>query len=111
MGVFPDVVCVSDVPRSHSVQLAARKAASAGDSRESYRYLMPASRSSAHLVKSQNSILEMIVMIATMVKHFEFSLPENDRETQTRPRIYRKLTLVLTPTVEGEIGACMGLVY
>jgi len=31
----------------------------------------------------------MLVLIATMVKHFEFSFPTDDGKTQTRSRIYR----------------------
>src|SRR5713101_1270177 len=72
---------------------------------------MLASPSFAHLVKSQKCVLEMLVMIATMVKHFEFSLPADDGKTQTRSRIYRKPTVIIMPMVEGEIGAWMGLVH
>jgi hypothetical protein len=55
----------------------------------------------------------MLVIVATLVKHFEFSLPADDDEkrgTGTRPRVYRKPTVLMMPMVEGQIGAYMGLV-
>ena len=54
----------------------------------------------------------MLVIIATLVKHFEFSLPaDGEDETKGKPaRICRKPSVIMMPMVEGEIGAWMGLV-
>jgi len=54
----------------------------------------------------------MLVIIATLVKHFEFSLPADaNGEKKGRPaRIFRKPSVIMMPMVEGEIGAWMGLV-
>jgi hypothetical protein len=54
----------------------------------------------------------MLVIVATLVKHFEFSLPADDekKEKGTRARICRKPSVIMMPMVEGEIGAWMGLV-
>jgi hypothetical protein len=55
------------------------------------------------------SVLEMLVITATLVKHFEFSLPAEDEKTGTGLRICRKPSVIMTPMVEGQIGAWMGL--
>jgi hypothetical protein len=60
-------------------------------------------------------VLEMLVIVATLVKHFEFSLPADDDEkrgtgTGTRARVCHKPTALMMPMVEGQIGAYMGLV-
>lgn len=50
----------------------------------------------------------MLVVIVTLLKHFEFSLPVDGEKP--RPRIYRKPTVMMMPMVEDQIGAWMGLV-
>jgi hypothetical protein len=53
------------------------------------------------------SVLEMLVIVATLVKHFEFSLPADDGE---KTRIHRKPSVIMMPMAEGQLGAWMGLV-
>ena len=49
----------------------------------------------------------MLVIITTVVKHFELSLPSRGgKEVQ----IYRKPSVMMMPMAEGQIGAWMGLV-
>lgn len=51
----------------------------------------------------------MLVVVATLVKHFEFSLPE-EREGEKMPRICRKPTVLMMPMAEGHLGPWVGLV-
>lgn len=55
------------------------------------------------------AVLEMLVIVATLVKHFEFSLP-SEREGEKMPRICRKPTVMMMPMAEGHLGPWMGLV-
>ena len=55
------------------------------------------------------SILEMLVIVATLVKHFEFSLP-SELEGEKMPQICRKPTVLMMPMAEGYLGPWMGLV-
>ncbi|KAF8259373.1 cytochrome P450 [Lactarius quietus] len=55
------------------------------------------------------AVLEMLVIVATLVKHFEFSLP-SESEGEKTPRIYRKPTVMMMPMAEGHVGPWMGLV-
>jgi hypothetical protein len=49
----------------------------------------------------------MLVIIATVLKHFELSLP---LESGEGAQVCRKPSIIMTPMVEGQIGAWMGLV-
>jgi hypothetical protein len=51
----------------------------------------------------------MLVIVATLVKHFEFSLP-SEREGEKMPRICRKPTVMMMPMAEGHLEPWMGLV-
>ncbi|KAI0297456.1 cytochrome P450 [Multifurca ochricompacta] len=54
------------------------------------------------------AVLEMLVIISTLIKDFEFSIPlENEKKIE---RIYRKPSVIMMPMAEGRIGAWMGLV-
>ena len=53
-----------------------------------------------------DSVLEMLVIVTTLVKHFEFSLPQEPEG----PRICRKPTVLMMPMAEGHVGPWMGLV-
>ncbi|KAI0259409.1 cytochrome P450 [Gloeopeniophorella convolvens] len=52
------------------------------------------------------SVLEMLVIIATLLEHFEFTLPPQSEAT----RVQRKPTVVMMPMAAGHPGAWMGLV-
>ncbi|KAI0249650.1 cytochrome P450 [Lactifluus subvellereus] len=53
------------------------------------------------------AVLEMLVIIATVLKHFELELPSGGgKEVQ----ICRKPSVMMMPMAEGQIGAWMGLV-
>lgn len=59
----------------------------------------------------------MLVIVTTIVKHFEISLPQETvtdsggkTTTTTQTRICRKPSVIMMPMVEGQIGAWMGLV-
>ncbi|KAF8269204.1 cytochrome P450 [Lactarius quietus] len=54
-------------------------------------------------------VLEMLVIVATLVKHFEFSLP-SESEGEKTPQIYHKPTIMMMPMVEGHVGPWIGLV-
>ncbi|KAI9458346.1 cytochrome P450 [Lactarius psammicola] len=56
-----------------------------------------------------NLVLEMLVIVTTLVKHFEFSLP-SEREGEKTPRVCRKPTVLMMPMAEGHVGPWMGLV-
>ncbi|KAH9986673.1 cytochrome P450 [Russula compacta] len=63
------------------------------------------------------AVLEMLVIVTTIVKHFEISLPQEtvtgsggETTTTTQTRICRKPSVIMMPMVEGQIGAWMGLV-
>lgn len=51
----------------------------------------------------------MLVIVATLVKHFEFSLP-SELEGEKMPRICRKPTVLMMPMAEGYLGPWIGLV-
>jgi hypothetical protein len=51
----------------------------------------------------------MLVIIATVLKHFELSLPP-DSQSGKGVRICRKPSVIMMPMAEGQIGAWMGLV-
>ncbi|KAI9440898.1 cytochrome P450 [Lactarius indigo] len=55
------------------------------------------------------AVFEMLVIVTTLVKHFELSLPA-EREGEKTPRICRKPTVIMMPMVEGQVGPWMGLV-
>ncbi|KAH8995128.1 cytochrome P450 [Lactarius hatsudake] len=55
------------------------------------------------------AVFEMLVIVTTLVKHFEFSLPP-EREGEKTPRICRKPTVLMMPMAEGQVGPWMGLV-
>lgn len=50
----------------------------------------------------------MLVVIVTLLKHFEFSLPADGEKP--RPQVYRRPSVMMMPMVEGQMGAWMGLV-
>jgi hypothetical protein len=52
--------------------------------------------------------LEILIVIVTLLKHFEFSLPTDGEEPP--PRIYRRPSGLMMPMVEGQMGAWMGLI-
>jgi len=56
-----------------------------------------------------DSVLEMLVIVATLLKHFEFSLPA-ESEAEETPKICRKPTVIMMPMMEGHVGAWMGLI-
>jgi len=56
------------------------------------------------------AVLEMLTIVATMLKHFELSLPAKSVETGQQPRIYRRPSVIMMPMAEGQMGAWMGLV-
>ena len=99
------MICVSDGSRAHYLQLVVHRDASAGDSREYQPVVLV-----VQFAHNLNSVLEMLVVVATLVKHFEFSLPADDEKKGARGRICRKPSVIMMPMVEGEIGAWMGLV-
>lgn len=55
------------------------------------------------------AVLEMLVIVATLVNHFEFSLPP-EREGGMTPRVCRKPTVIMMPMAEGHVGPWMGLI-
>ncbi|KAH9074981.1 cytochrome P450 [Lactarius deliciosus] len=55
------------------------------------------------------AVFEMLVIVTTLLKHFEFSLPP-EREGEKTPRICRKPTVLMMPMAEGQVGPWMGLV-
>ena len=50
----------------------------------------------------------MLVVIVTLLKNFEFSLPADGEKPG--PQIYRRPSVIMMPMAEGQIGAWMGLV-
>jgi len=56
-------------------------------------------------------VLETLVIVATIVKHFELSLPPTESASaESQLRICRKPSVIMMPMVEGKLGAWMGLV-
>jgi len=57
------------------------------------------------------SVLEMLVIVVTLVKNFELSLPSAESASaDAQLRICRKPSVIMMPMVEGKLGAWMGLV-
>jgi len=54
------------------------------------------------------AVLEMLVVIVTLLKNFEFSLPADGEKPG--PQVYRRPSVIMMPMAEGQIGAWMGLV-
>jgi hypothetical protein len=51
-------------------------------------------------------VIEMQIIAVALLENFEFSLPPQNEKT----RIYRKPSRPMTPMIEGNPGAWMGLV-
>jgi hypothetical protein len=60
---------------------------------------------------SDKRVLEMLVIVTTIVNHFELSLPPAESASaDAQLRICRKPSVIMMPMVEGKLGAWMGLV-
>ncbi|KAH9958826.1 cytochrome P450 [Russula dissimulans] len=57
------------------------------------------------------AVLEMLVIVTTMVKHFKLSLPPAESARADKQlRICRKPSVIMMPMVEGKLGVWMGLI-